>query len=208
MISVIELDDHQLFIDGIVNSFLNDPEISIAGFALDGNSGMNLMQQQQPGVVLLDIDFSKTRENGLDILKSIHKLPVQPKVIVLTGYCDVSLVDSLKNEGASGFLLKNVGLDQLRQTIIDVYNGEVVFRYDTQIIATHKNPDFSTQPVLSDRAVEIIKLLSQGLVVKEIAQKLGIAETTVNDHLERTKRKLDAKNNVELVFLSSKAGWI
>ena len=89
-----------------------------------------------------------------------------------------------------------------------VVHGEVVFRYDTQIIATHKNPDFSTQPVLSDRAVEIIKLLSQGLVVKEIAQKLGIAETTVNDHLERTKRKLDAKNNVELVFLSSKAGWI
>lgn len=208
MISVIVLDDHQLFIDGIVNSFLNDPLIAITGFALDGNLGMRLILEQQPDVALLDIDFSKSRENGLDILKSIHKLPVQPKVIVLTGHCDTSLVDSIKNEGASGFLLKNVGLHLLRQTIIDVYNGEVVFRYDTQIISTHKNPDLTIQPILSDRAIEIIKLLSQGLVVKEISQKLGIAETTVNDHLDRAKRKVDAKNNVELVFLTSKAGWI
>lgn len=208
MISVIILDDHQLFIDGIVNSFQNDPEISVTGFALDGNAGLNLILEQQPDVTLLDIDFSKTRENGLDILKSIRKLPVSTRVIVLTGHCDESLVNSLKIEGAYGFRLKNIGLEKLRQTIIDVNNGEMVFKYDSHIITPHKYSEFDTQLTLSDRAIEIIKLLSNGLVVKEIAQKIGIAETTVNDHLERAKRKLGAKNNVELVFMASKAGWI
>lgn len=208
MINVIILDDHQLFIDGIMNSFRNDPQIRIAGFALDGNAGMDLILDQQPDVALLDIDFSKTRESGLDILKAIRKSPVQTKVIVLTGHCDESLVNNIQKEGANGFRLKNIGLEKLRQIIIDVHNGEMSFTYDTQIISSHKYLEFETQSILSDRAIEIIKLLSKGLVVKEIAQQIGIAETTINDHLERAKRKVGAKNNVELVFMVSKAGWI
>jgi len=208
MISVIILDDHQLFIDGIVNSFSNDPDITITGFALDGTTGVNLIHRKHPDVVLLDIDFSKTRENGLDILKAIRNLSIHPKVIALTGHCDKSLIDLLRHEGANGFRLKNIDLKELRQTILDVYSGEMVFKYDPQVMNGSGPSVFTTQPVLSERAVEIIKLLAQGCIVKEIAQKMGIAETTVNDHLERTKRKLGAKNNVELVFLAGKSGVI
>lgn len=208
MISIVILDDHQLFIDGIVNSFSNDPDITIAGFALDGTAGINLISQKQPDVVLLDIDFSKTRENGLDILKAIRTLSIYPKVIVLTGHCDLSLIDRLQKEGANGFRLKNIDLPALRKTILDVCSGEMVFKYDSQILKDSGPSVFINQPVLSERAVEIIKLLAQGWIIKEIARKMGIAETTVNDHLERTKRKLGAKNNVELVFLAGKSGVI
>jgi len=95
-------------------------------------------------------------------------------------------------------------MEQLRNTIISIFDGELVFRYDSQYINTEKN----TLPQISERATEIIKMLSQGFIIKEIANKLGIAETTVNDHLERIKRKLGAKNNVELVYMASKAGLI
>jgi DNA-binding NarL/FixJ family response regulator len=208
MISIIILDDHQLFIDGIVNSFRNDNEITITGFALDGTTGINLIRQKQPDVVLLDIDFSKTRENGLDILKAIRNLSIHPKVIVLTGHCDVSLIDRLQHEGANGFRLKNIDLQELRKTILDVDSGEMVFKYDSKILKSSEPSVFTSQPILSERAVEIIRLLARGLIIKEIAQRMGIAETTVNDHLERTKRKLGAKNNVELVFLAGKSGVI
>jgi two-component system, NarL family, response regulator NreC len=208
MISVIILDDHQLFIDGIVNSFSNDKEIAITGFALDGTTGINLVRQKQPDVVLLDIDFSKTRENGLDMLKAIRNLPINSKVIALTSHCDASLIDHLQREGANGFRLKNIDLAQLRQTIIDVNSGEMVFKYDSQLLTGIKVSEFTTQPILSDRAAEIVKLLSRGMIVKEISQKMGIAETTVNDHLERSKRRLGAKNNVELVYIASKSGLI
>lgn len=208
MISIIILDDHQLFIDGIVHSFSNDPEIAIIGFALDGSSGLAIIEDKQPDVVLLDIDFSKTRENGVDILKAIRKLQQSPKVVVLTGHCEASLIEQLQREGANGYRLKNIDMGALRQTILDVYSGEMVFKYDSKLADENRNPFFETQPLLSDRAIEIIRLLSQGFIVKEIAQKLGIADTTVNDHLERTKRKLGAKNNVELVYLAGKSGVI
>jgi FixJ family two-component response regulator len=139
-------------------------------------------------VVLLDIDFSKTHESGVDILKAIRKLGHLPKVLVLTGHCEVSLIDQLQREGANAYRLKNIALAELRQTILDVYAGDMVFKYDSKMVNDNRNMFFEIPPFLSDRAVEIIRLLSQGYIVKEIAQKLGIADTTVNDHLERTKR--------------------
>lgn len=208
MIKIIILDDHQLFIDGIVNSFSSDPEITVIGYALDGSSGLAMIKEKQPDVVLLDIDFSKTHESGVDILKAIRKLGHLPKVLVLTGHCEVSLIDQLQREGANAYRLKNIALAELRQTILDVYAGDMVFKYDSKLVNDNRNMFFEIPPLLSDRAVEIIRLLSQGYIVKEIAQKLGIADTTVNDHLERTKRKLGAKNNVELVYLAGKGGVI
>lgn len=200
MINVIILDDHQLFIDGLVNSFISDSEINIIGFANDGTTGLKLIGLQKPDVVILDIDFTKTNESGLDILKEIRKTNSSLKILILTGYCDRSLIENLQKEGSNGYLLKNVDFEQLHQTIIDIYNGKYVFKYD--IFSSKKG--FSPVPILSDRAIEILKLLSQGLIVKEIASQLQIAETTVTDHIERTKRKLSAKNNVELIFMASK----
>jgi two-component system, NarL family, response regulator NreC len=208
MINLIILDDHQLFIDGIVNSFRNDQEIMVTGYALDGKRGLKLIEELKPDVVLLDIDFSKTHENGVDLLKLIRQLEESPKVIVLTGYCDSGLIDQLQKEGANGFRLKSIEMGQLRQTIIDVYSGEMVFKYDSLMLNSRKQPSLTTQPILSERAVDIVNLLAQGYIVKEISLKLGIADTTVNDHLERTKRKLGAKNNVELVYLAGKSGII
>jgi DNA-binding NarL/FixJ family response regulator len=208
MINTIILDDHQLFIDGIVHSFSNDLEIAVIGFALDGSSGLAMIEKKQPDLILLDIDFSKTHENGVDILKAIRKLHQSPKVVILTGHCETSLIEQLQKEGANGYRLKNIDMGELRQTILDVYAGEMVFKYDSKLANENRNPFFEAPPLLSDRAFDIIRLLSQGFIVKEIAHKLGIADTTVNDHLERTKRKLGAKNNVELVYLAGKSGVI
>jgi len=204
MIKVIILDDHQMFIDGILNSFTNDETIKIIGFANNGSSGISLIKALNPGIVILDIDFTKTHENGVDILKQIRKLNTDVKILILTGYCDNSLIEAIRSEGANGYLMKNIDMEQLRNTIVSVFDGEIVFRYDSQFI----NKDNNTIPQISERATEIIKLLSQGFIIKEISNKLGIAETTVNDHLERTKRKLGAKNNVELVFIATKNGVI
>jgi DNA-binding NarL/FixJ family response regulator len=204
MINVFILDDHQLFIDGLIHSFTNDQLIAISGFANSGAIGIKLIELQKPDVVLLDIDFTKTKESGIDILKQIRKFNSLVKVIILTGYCDKSLVENLQKEGANGYLLKNIDFRLLHNTILGVYQGENIFRYDF-FQAENK---FTTVPNLTGRAIEIIQLLSQGLIIKEIASKLGIAETTVNDHLERTKLKLGAKNNVELVYMASKSGLI
>lgn len=204
MINVIILDDHQMFIDGILNSFTNDKTIKITGFANNGSSGISLIKALNPDIVILDIDFTKTHENGVDILKQIRKQNTDVKVLILTGYCDNSLIESIRNEGANGYLMKNIDMEQLRSTIISIFEGEIVFRFDSQYI----NKDKNTIPQISERATEIIKMLSQGFIIKEISNKLGIAETTVNDHLERTKRKLGAKNNVELVYLAGKNGLI
>jgi DNA-binding NarL/FixJ family response regulator len=204
MIRVIILDDHQLFIDGIVNSFINDSEIEIVGFSNDGTTGLKLINKQNPDVVILDIDFRNTQENGVDILKIIKKTNTTTKVLILTGYCDKSLIEELQSEGANGYRLKNIDFEELRQTILAIYKGKYVFTYDFPNI-TKK---YISAQQISVRALEVIKLLSKGLIVKEISSELGIAETTIYDHIERAKHKLGAKNNVELVFLATKSGLL
>lgn len=205
MIKVIIIDDHQLFIDGLLQVFQGDSEISIIDYALDGTNGFNKVKLFQPNVVILDIEFTKTRESGVDILKMIKKNNNNFLVLILTGYCDKSLIDVLRAEGANGYRLKNIGYKELRQTILDIYAGQVVYKYESSMMLNYEQISI---PQISHRAVEIIRLLAQGSIVKEIAQNLGIAETTVHDHIERTRRKLDAKNNSELVFMASKSGLI
>jgi DNA-binding NarL/FixJ family response regulator len=201
MIKVIILDDHQLFIDGLINSFRNDKQIEVIDFALDGVSGIRKIENLRPDVLILDISFSKTGENGVDILKSVKKSKLPVKTLVLTSFCDKSLIDQVRQEGAEGFRIKNIGIDELRQTIIDIYHGEIIFKFDSNLIGLN---ELVISSRISERAIEIIKLLSEGLIVKEIAQKLGIAETTVNDHIDRTRRKIGAKNTSELIYLAVK----
>jgi DNA-binding NarL/FixJ family response regulator len=201
MIKTIILDDHQVFIDGLIQAFLNDDEVMIVDYALNGTIGIEKLKYYKPDVVLLDIDFTKTKESGVDILKTIRKSDKKVKVLVLTSYCDKSLIDMLRQEGANGYRVKNIGLKELKQSIIDVYAGEVVFKYESGMVVSY---DPWSAPHVSDRAIEIIRLLAQGFIIKEIANKLSIAESTVNDHIERTRRKLDAKNNSELVYIATK----
>lgn len=201
MIKVIILDDHQLFIDGLINSFQHDKQIKIVDFALDGVSGIRKIEEYKPDVLILDINFSKTGENGVDILKSVKKMKLPVKTLVLTSVCDKPLIDQVRQEGAEGFMIKNIGIDELRQTIIDIDNGEIIFKFDASLIEFN---ELVNSARISERAIEIIKLLSEGLIVKEIAQKLGIAETTVNDHIERTRKKIGAKNTSELIYIAVK----
>ncbi len=205
MIKVIIIDDHQLFIDGLLQVFQSDSQISIIDYALDGSTGVNKVKCLQPDVVILDIEFTKTKESGVDILKTIKKSNKKVLVLILTGYCDKSLIDELHNEGANGYRLKNIGFNDLKQSILDIFAGEVVYKYESGMMHNYEQ---ISAPQISRRAMEIIKLLAQGSIVKEIAQNLGIAETTVHDHIERTRRKLDAKNTSELVFMASKNGLI
>ncbi|MFV0468991.1 MAG: response regulator transcription factor [Dysgonomonas sp.] len=114
MIKILILDDHQLFIDGLVHSFFHDPQITVVGYAISGAVGINLIELHNPDVVLLDIDFTKTNENGLEILKQIRKINSLVKVIVLTGYSDKTLVENLHKEKANGYLLKNIDFEILR----------------------------------------------------------------------------------------------
>jgi DNA-binding NarL/FixJ family response regulator len=204
MIKVIIIDDHQLFIDGLIHSFNDDSEIKICGSALDGFSGLVIVKANLPDVVILDIDFSKTNESGIDIMKAIKQYSPDIKVLILTGYCDHGLINMLKKEGADGYRVKNIDVTELRQTILDVHLGHIVFKYESGLLKNEHIWQIQIPNLLSERAVEIIKLLSEGFIVKEIAQQLNIAESTVNDHLERAKRKLNAKNNCELVSIAGK----
>jgi two-component system, NarL family, response regulator NreC len=208
MIKVLIIDDHQLFIDGLIHSFKDDSDLKICGSALDGFSGMTMVKSNQPDVVILDIDFSKTNESGIDIMKAVKKFNPEIKVLILTGHCDHGLINMLKKEGADGYRVKNIDVAELRQTILDVHLGHIVFKYETGMLKNEQIWQVQAPNHVSDRAVEIIKLLSEGFIVKEIAQKLNIAESTVNDHLERAKRKLNAKNNCELVSIAGKARLI
>lgn len=205
MVRIFILDDHQLFIDGLRNSFSDDSLIRVVGYALNETQGLAKINELKPDIVILDINFSLSNENGINMLKAIKKSNNPIKILILTSYSDLALIEQARQSGAEGFKVKNISIRELRETLLEIYDNQIVFKYTQRT----NNQDYSyVRPVLSERAIEIIQLLAEGYIVKEIALKINIAETTVNDHIDRAKKKLCARNTSELVYLAVKNRYI
>lgn len=205
MVRIFILDDHQLFIDGLLNSFCDDSLIRVVGYALNEAQGLAGINELKPDIVILDINFSMSNENGINMLKAIKKTNNSIKILILTSYCDLALIEQARQSGAEGFKVKNISIRELRETLLEIYDDQIVFKYKQRT----DNPEYTyVRPVLSERAIEIIQLLAEGYIVKEIALKINIAETTVNDHIDRAKKKLCARNTSELVYLAVKNRYI
>lgn len=209
MIKYAIFDDHQLFIDGIKEALSVDDNFTFMGSATNGNEALQIVLHTPIDIVILDVEFRKTNESGLDILRSIKEVKPEVKVLVLTGYSNQYLVEMLQKHGASGLRLKNIGIEDLKYTLLNIFQGEIIFNYFSMNEVRHN--DRSTivlQDRPSARAIEIISLLAEGYVAKEIADQLDISLSTVNDHIERAKRKVNARNSVELVAMATRSGII
>ena len=198
-IKLFVVDDHQIFIDGI-KALLHDIEnIEIIGEANNGRQALERLKEINADVVLMDIGMADL--NGIETTKIIlEKLPTV-KIIALTMYDDQSKVAKMLRAGVKGYILKDTAKNELTQAIQTVAAGGVYYS-DKVIINTMQNISNETENLLSkltNREIEIIKLIVKSLTNKEIAEKLSISELTVNTHRKNAMRKLMIKNTAGLV---------
>jgi len=184
-IKILITDDHQLVREG-VRLMLNGLEnIQIVGEAKNGQEAVDFVNEHEVDIVLMDLNMPEM--NGIDACKSIKKLKPSTKVIILSMISETKMVQNLMKYGASGYLLKNSGQEEIIQAITEVDAGKNHF--DDNIINMMLYPNQSTEvrdesihPSLSRREKEILQLIIDEHTTAEIAAKLFISFGTVESH--------------------------
>lgn len=213
MTKIIIADDHQLVAEGlkaIVEQNHNHRVISIAS---NGAELLKQLEVVQPELILLDIDMPVM--NGMEALPLIKKKYPEVKIIVLTMHEEKSLVKKFTSLGAQGFVVKSTDQDELLTAIKRVLYGGQYFSSSltlnmiAQGMRPATNSDFDDKKaILTDREVEILKLIAGGMSNKEIGEKLFISHRTVDTHRTNLMKKLEVNNIAGLIRYAIKYGFM
>lgn len=208
---MIVVDDHQIVRDGIKAMFIVSKTIKVIGEAADGNELILLLSKLTPDIIILDINLPG--KSGVEITKEIKENNPQIKILILSANTDEDSIIGAIKAGANGFLPKDTSKDEFVSAINLVFKNEDYFGEKlSKIIYKSYVQHVKTKSIsgnsLSEREIEIIKLLADGLSSKEIADKLFISSRTVETHKNNIISKLNLKNNVELVKYAIKHGIV
>jgi DNA-binding NarL/FixJ family response regulator len=208
------VDDHVLFRKGIEALLSNHEEFVVVGEASNGREAVERVAECKPDVILMDIDMPVC--SGLDGVKMIQSEMPQKRIVMLTvSDDDQDLFTAIKN-GAKGYLLKNLDPKDLYQMIRGVMHGEAPL---TGIMAAKILQEFQSPQMtqtaemkkadeLTEREIEVLKLITEGMSNKEIADKLSVTENTVKVHVRTTLEKLHLRNRVQAAVYAVREGLV
>jgi DNA-binding NarL/FixJ family response regulator len=203
-IRVFLCDDHTLFRQGIKKLLELEPDINIVGEASNGQEMLEMLKKAGPDIILIDIGMPKM--DGVTATFKIRKILPHIKIIILTVYEDEPHIFQAVKAGAMGYLLKDVSIDELIEAIHRVNKGEALIQ---PIIATKILKEFALLDKrkveegdkfyndLTEREKEILRLIALGGTNKEIAQKVGISEKTVKNHISNIFQTLHVNNRTQ-----------
>ena len=212
-IKLVIADDHEIFRDGFKLMLSKFPEIMLVGEAGNGRELLELIEKENPDVILTDIKMPVM--DGIEATKKITELYPDKGIIGLSMYDDDELIIEMLEAGAKGYLIKNAGKDQIIEAIKTVYNDEPYYCKTTshkltQMIAKSRfNPyKKSEKAEFSEREKEIIAGICDEMTNKEIGDKLFISVRTVEGHRLKILEKMSVKNTVGLVVYAIKNGIV
>ena len=214
---VLLVDDQPLLRTGFRMILSAEPDLAVVGEAGDGATAVELARRLKPDVVLMDIRMPVM--DGIQATRALAGPGVEDpiKVLMLTTFgLDEYVVESLR-AGASGFLLKDAPPEDLVEAIRIVAAGEALLapsvtrrlldRVASRLPPANENA-IPALAELTDREMEVLKLLARGLSNAEIAEKLVVSETTVKTHVSRVLAKLELRDRVQAVILAYETGLV
>jgi DNA-binding NarL/FixJ family response regulator len=203
---VLIVDDHALFRRGLQMVLKQEEDIEVVGEAGDGHEAVDKAQELMPDVILMDVRMP--RRSGIEATQQIKDLLPHVKILMLTiSDEEADLYDAIK-AGASGYLLKEISIDEVADAIRSVWQGQsrispsMAAKLLTEFAAMSKRADERQQlpaPRLTDREMEVLKLVAQGLNNRDIAKELFISENTVKNHIRNILEKLHLHSRMEAV---------
>ncbi len=208
-LQLVLADDHSLVRDGIRALLANENGIHIKGEANNGSEVLELLSVVKVDMVLMDIDMPEM--NGLEAARIIQKTYPTVKVIVLSMHDEKAMIQALIGAGVDGYLLKNTPKAELVKAIYEVANGSSYFPVEVKSRLLEKDSDSFRKgklAELTDRELEILTCIAEGLSNKEIGEKLFISHRTVDTHRTNLMQKLDVHNVAGLVRLAIQCGLV
>jgi two-component system NarL family response regulator len=205
-IRVLVVDDHALFRRGLQMVLEQEPDIEVVGEASDGSEAVEKSADTLPDIVLMDVRMPK--RGGIDACTAIHETVPSAKIIMLTiSDEEADLYDAIK-AGAMGYLLKEISIEEVASAIRAVHGGQSLIspsmasKLLTEFASMIKKTDDRQQvptPRLTDREMEVLKLVAKGLNNRDIAKQLFISENTVKNHIRNILEKLQLHSRMEAV---------
>lgn len=209
MIKVLIADDHSMLRQGLKQILELEKDIAVIAQAANGDDAVKLTREHKPDIVLMDINMPGT--NGLQAIKELKQENHPSKIIVLTIHQDREYLFKTLQMGAEGYVLKDAEPNVLIEAIRSVYRGqsyiqtnmtkELVKEFNR--ITLHEK-DKSDENTLTSREVEVLELIAEGMINKEIAKQLYISEKTVKNHVSNIFKKLNVSDRTQAAIYAFK----
>lgn len=208
-IRVYLADDHKVLIDGMQAVLQNEPEFQVCGYSLDGSDVIAQSLETQADILVMDINMPA--KDGIEVLREYLPESHPFKIIILSSYDDLKLIREVMKMGARGYLTKQCAGENIVEALQAVWSGAEYFcpNVRDKILMSFSHgmaKPTSDTPVssLTERELQIIKLISQEYSGKEIGVELSISPNTVETHRKNLIKKLNVKNTIGLVKFAIK----
>ena len=207
-IRILITDDHAIVREGLRTLIGTEPGMQVVGEAIDGVEAVQKACNLKPDVILLDMVMP--RMNGLEAIHEIKRECPEAHILVLTSYYDDELVFPAIKAGAIGYLLKNTTPERLLQAIRDVHQGKPSMSADiaSKLMLELQRPSDlpPTEEPLTEREMDVLRHVAQGLTNQEIAKRLVIGVGTVRTHVSNILAKLHLANRTQAALYAIREG--
>ncbi len=219
-ISIIIVDDHPLFRQGVVDALSLEENFLVVAEASDGDEGLRLIRGIRPMVAIVDVNLPEL--NGQQLTRQVVSEKISTRILLLTAYDDSEQKIHAMRVGAAGYCTKDVQPESLVANIKALANGRFVIGdqvFDQkgieewlicktgQVSRVYSDPGEPYLP-LSSREMEVLEFVTQGLSNKEIAISLNISHQTVKNHVTAILRKLGVEDRTQAAIFALRRGWV
>lgn len=209
-IRVLIVDDQALMREGLKTLLEGDERVEIAGEAADGVEALRKIRHAKPDVALVDVRMP--RMDGVELAGRLSADHPEVAVIILTTFDDDEYIFGGIRAGARGYLLKDTPSEELVSAIEKTHRGETVLggQVTSRVVSELKRLSGhagASASVLSEREVEVVRLVGSGASNRELARALYISEGTAKNHISKILRKLDLRDRTQLALYAAERGW-
>jgi two-component system nitrate/nitrite response regulator NarL len=198
-VTVVVVDDHPFFRDGVTRGLARDGRIEVVGEAGTGAEALAVIGRELPDVAL--VDYQLPDMNGVDVTHALRRDSVATRVLLVSAFTDGAVVFRALEEGAAGYLAKDASRTELIDAVMQVARGETVIPSGlTEGLATQiRLRAQPTAPALTPRELDVLKGFARGLSIPQLAAELFVAPSTIKTHTQRLYGKLDVSDRAAAV---------
>ena len=203
MITVIIADDHPIFRQGLARLLGDDSRFQLVGEASNGREALALIKELKPDVAVLDLNMP--RPDGIEVISEVHTAESETGCIILTMREDIDAVRRAIDAGASGYVLKEAVYEEIAKAILRVAEGKLYLG------AFREHPNLFNSPcagTLTEREIEVLRLVGQGMSSKQIAEKIKVSSRTVETHRQNIMKKCGFRTAIALAGYAREQGLV
>ncbi len=199
---VVVVDDHEMVLEGVSRLIDNEPGLAVVARCTTSREAVEHIASDSPDLVVLDLALGD--DGGLELIRRIHRIDEDLPILIMSMFDEDVFAERALRAGAIGYVMKDEAADVLIEAIREGLRGEVHLSSKLRARAVRRvagrgDADGVELRDLTDREIEVFRLIGEGLSTREIAERLGLSTKTIETHRAKIMRKLDLQNSFQLV---------